>query len=66
MTKIYLLTKEYSDDPYSDKTCTSVIAAYATRQAAEEDAAARGKEDRKHGWGNGFGYDVEEVLFENR
>ena len=65
MTKIYLLTKEY-DDLCSDKTYTIVIAAYATRQAAEEEAAARRNEDRKHGWGNGFGYDVEEVLFENR
>ena len=66
MNKVYLVIKEYSNDPYSDKTCTSVIAAYATRQAAEEDAAERRNEARKRNWRYILGYEVEEVDFENR
>lgn len=66
MTKIYLVIKEYSNDPYSDKTCTVVVTAYATSQAANECATELRNESRKRNWRHVLGYEVEEVDFENR
>lgn len=66
MTKVYLVVEEAYVDPCSDETSISVIAAFATSQAANEHANELRNQARKHNWRYILGFDVEEVQFENR
>ena len=66
MNKIYVVVMEYSNDPYSDRTDTSVVAAFATFEAAQECANEMKENARKKRHRHVYGFEVESVDFENR
>lgn len=66
MDKIYLVIKEYSNDPYSDQVSTAVVSAFATFEAAQECANQMSQNARKKRLKQIYGFEVESVEFENR
>lgn len=64
--QIYVVIKEYSNDPYSDQTSTAVVRSFATFEAAEEYANQMRQNARKKNLKQIHGFEVESVEFENR